>query len=153
MGPSRKNISHTGTRTRVFRGLCIRKEVKAGYPNQLDYMGLICQFPFNKFNENSSRGCFVFAWWFLAGGLLLVCAVPWLCFTWTRVCLVWLAQYFPFSSCCEKNLHFHTKQNPRSHPTNQPLRKRTREIRTDNTRLRQLPPLSLFHCCSCRRQL
>ncbi len=75
MGPSRKNISHTGTRTRVFRGLCIRKEVKAGYPNQLDYMGLICQFPFSKFNENSSREVFVFNWWFLAGGLLLVCAV------------------------------------------------------------------------------
>ncbi len=34
-----KNFSHTGTRTRVFRVLCIRKEVKAGYPNQLDYMG------------------------------------------------------------------------------------------------------------------
>ena len=34
-----KTISHTGTRTRVFRVLCIRKEVKAGYPNQLDYMG------------------------------------------------------------------------------------------------------------------
>ncbi len=40
----RKTISHTGTRTRVFRVLCIRKEVKAGYPNQLDYMGSTVNF-------------------------------------------------------------------------------------------------------------
>ncbi len=48
-----KTFSHTGTRTRVFRGLCIRKEVKAGYPNQLDYMGLIFQFTTNYFEQKS----------------------------------------------------------------------------------------------------